>query len=124
MRVDRNGQHVRRSQPSQMIVNGGRLPASVCEDSTVGHWTDDAAPGISASVVDCTPAPRLSTRRPIVVSEAQRSAARDDRDVACSSCCLPDVGGLRLQFVKVGDGALRMRGRCEDEALLIGQNVQ
>jgi hypothetical protein len=26
--------------------------------------------------------------------------------------------------VKVGDGALRMRGRCEDEALLIGQNVQ
>ena len=26
--------------------------------------------------------------------------------------------------MKVGDGALRMRGRCEDEALLIGQNVQ
>jgi hypothetical protein len=28
-----------------MTVNGGRLPASVCEDGTVGHWTDDAAPG-------------------------------------------------------------------------------
>jgi hypothetical protein len=70
--------------------------AAFCEDRIVWHRIDDAVRG-----------------------HRSEGCGLDDRHAVCSSCSLPDLERLRLKAVQIGNGALRMRGRREDEALLV-----
>jgi len=49
---------------------------------------------------------------------------RRSRGCWCASRRFADLDRLRLEIVQVRHGALRVRGRRKDEALVIGQNLQ
>ena len=51
-------------------------------------------------------------------------ANASDAGTASASRRLADLGRLRLKLVQICHGALRMRGRGKDEALVVGQHVQ
>ena len=44
--------------------------------------------------------------------------------MASASRRLADLSRLRLKLVQIRHGALRMRGRGKDEALVVGQHIQ
>ena len=60
----------------------------------------------------------------VLLRKVNDQAKASDAGMASASRRLADLGRLRLKLVQIGHGALRVRGRGENEALLVGQQLQ
>ena len=56
----------------------------------------------------------------VLLRKVNDQAKASDAGMASASRRLADLGRLRLKLVQIGHGALRMRGRGKDEALVVG----
>ena len=60
----------------------------------------------------------------VLLRKVNHQAKAYDAGMASASRRLADFSRLRLKLVQIGHGALCMRGRRKDEALVVGQDVQ